>query len=184
VAVQSDLWIFGYGSLIFRPDFPFVSRCEGFIAGWSRRFWQASPDHRGTPTDPGRVATIIACPGARCWGVAYCVAESESARVLAYLDERECGGYSRRMLPFESTRRETREVIADVLVYIADHTSPNYVGPEETHHTAARVRNACGLMGPNRDYVRRLAEALAQMGADDSHVFELARALELDAGSL
>src|SRR5688572_20808711 len=146
--MPSDLWVFGYGSLIFRPDFPFVARQEGFITGWSRRFWQRSLDHRGTCERPGRVATIVASPGARCWGVAYRVAEHERAEVLRYLDERECGGYQRYFLPFHTPGAAP---IDSVLVYIADAGGPNYVGPEETHHIAACLREACGLMGPNRD---------------------------------
>jgi cation transport regulator ChaC len=176
MAVDSDLWVFGYGSLIFRPDFPFVARREGFITDWSRRFWQASPDHRGTPELPGRVATIVASPGARCWGVAYGVAAEERERVLAYLDERECGGYERRMLPFHT---HGGEPLASVLVYIADHGNPNFVADEDVSTIAARIRAACGLRGPNLDYVLHLATALANMGADDPHVFELARALDL-----
>jgi len=173
---ENDLWVFGYGSLIFRPGFAYAARREGFICDWSRRFWQASPDHRGTPQNPGRVATIIASPGARCWGVAYRVAAAERASVLAYLDERECGGYERRVLPFFDPDGET---LTSVLVYIAEHGNPNYVGPEDTATTAACVRAACGLMGPNLDYVQHLASALTGMGAVDPHVFELAQALEL-----
>ena len=173
---ENDLWVFGYGSLIFRPGFAYVARREGFICDWSRRFWQASPDHRGTPQSPGRVATIVASPGSQCWGVAYRVAAAERAGVLAYLDERECGGYERRSLPFFTPDGEPLD---SVLVYIAEHGNPNFVGPEDTAITAACVRAACGLMGPNLDYVWQLATALAHMGADDAHVFELAQALEL-----
>jgi glutathione-specific gamma-glutamylcyclotransferase len=181
-ALNSDqaLWVFGYGSLIFRPDFPFVARREGFICDWSRRFWQASPDHRGTPEQPGRVATIVASPGAHCWGVAYRVADDQREAVLAYLDERECGGYERRRLPFFTPGEES---LSSVLVYIAEHGSPNFVGPEEIADTALQVRAACGLRGPNLEYVAQLAAALTSMGAQDPHVFELALALELDLAS-
>ena len=174
-STAEDLWVFGYGSLIFRPDFPFVAKREGFITGWARRFWQASHDHRGTPDCPGRVATIVSSPGVCCWGVAYQVAPEHTHAVLCYLDERECGGYTRQRLPFHGS---CGQVLSSVLVYIADHGNPNFVGPEETHAIAACVRAARGLMGPNRDYVLKLAAALESMGADDPHVFELARALD------
>jgi len=170
-----DLWVFGYGSLIFRPDFPFIAKREGFICGWVRRFWQASLDHRGTPACPGRVATIVSSAGARCWGVAYQVAPEQQQAVLRYLDERECGGYERRLLPFHTP---CGSMMCNVLVYIADHENPHFVGPEDTQAIASCVRAACGLTGPNRDYVLKLAAALELMGADDPHVFELARALE------
>jgi glutathione-specific gamma-glutamylcyclotransferase len=179
VAVNSDLWIFGYGSLIFRPDFPFSARCQGYITGWTRRFWQASPDHRGTPQQPGRVATIIVSPQEQCWGVAYRVAEVDRARVLEQLDERERGGYERKIVPFYTSEAALR-CVERVVVYIADHTNPNYVGPEDTQQIADIVREARGLSGANREYVLRLAAALTAMGAIDPHVFELARAIALD----
>ena len=169
-----DLWVFGYGSLIFRPDFPFVDRREGFITGWARRFWQASMDHRGTPDCPGRVATIVSSPGVRCWGVAYQVAPEHTAGVLTYLDERESGGYAKQQLPFHGA---CGTVLATVLVYIADPGNPNFVGPEEPCAIAACVRAARGVTGPNSDYVLKLAAALESMGADDPHVFEVAKAL-------
>ena len=174
-ASAEALWVFGYGSLIFRPDFPFIAKREGFITGWARRFWQASLDHRGTPACPGRVATIVRSPETRCWGVAYQVAAEEQQAVLSYLDARECGGYERQLLPFHTP---CGQVLNEVLVYIASHDNPHFVGPEETHAIAACVRAACGLTGPNREYVLKLAAALERMGADDPHVFELARALD------
>ena len=64
-----DPWIFGYGSLVWRPAFPFVERHAGWVRGWSRRFWQSSSDHRGVPEDPGRVVTLIPDDAARCWGI-------------------------------------------------------------------------------------------------------------------
>jgi cation transport protein ChaC len=179
VALNSDLWIFGYGSLIFRPDFPFSARCQGYITGWTRRFWQASTDHRGTPQQPGRVATIIASPDERCWGVAYRVAEADRLRVLAQLDERERGGYERKIVPF-NTGDSDQPCVERVVVYIADHLNPHYVGPEDTQRIADIVRVARGLSGANREYVLRLAAALAAMGATDNHVSELARAIALD----
>ena len=90
-----DLWLFGYGSLIFKADFPFLERHPASIAGWSRRFWQGSHDHRGTPDAPGRVVTLVEDPGAVCHGRAYRV----SSDTLAHLDHREKNGYLRFVTP-------------------------------------------------------------------------------------
>jgi cation transport protein ChaC len=169
------LWVFGYGSLIFRPDFPFMEKREGYIEGWSRRFWQASIDHRGTPELPGRVVTLIANAGERCWGVAYRVADADASAVLARLDHRERGGYQRRTLAFHP--QHPTALTFPVVVYVADEANPHYVGPEDVARSAARVHIAHGPSGANRDYVLQLAAALLAMGADDLHVFELARVL-------
>jgi cation transport protein ChaC len=169
----ADVWIFGYGSLIFRPDFPFVEQRAGLLRGYARRFWQASMDHRGTPEAPGRVVTLIESAGESCSGMAYRVAAADREPVLALLDHRERGGYARRSLRL-STHAGTLE---DVVVYVADETNPNYVGPEELERIVSIVGAARGPSGANREYVLRLAEALERMGAEDAHVFEIARAV-------
>src|SRR5690606_19916645 len=64
-------WIFAYGSLLWRPDFPYNQRRRAAVRGWRRRFWQASPDHRGRPEAPGRVVTLIAEADALCHGLAF-----------------------------------------------------------------------------------------------------------------
>jgi cation transport protein ChaC len=101
------------------------------------------------------------------------VAAADREPVLALLDHRERGGYARRSLRL-STHAGTLE---DVVVYVADETNPNYVGPEELERIVSIVGAARGPSGANREYVLRLAEALERMGAEDAHVFEIARAV-------
>lgn len=167
-----DMWVFGYGSLVWRPAFPFEERRAGYIEGWKRRFWQGSTDHRGVPGAPGRVVTLLADPGSRCWGMAYRVAHAERERVLAQLDHREKGGYERHSVQVHAGGERI-----GALVYVATSDNPNYLGPASVPDIAAQVLRSTGPSGPNREYVLRLAEALRGIGADDSHVFELAEAV-------
>jgi glutathione-specific gamma-glutamylcyclotransferase len=163
-------WVFGYGSLVWRPAFDFVERREGIVHGWARKFWQASTDHRGVPEAPGRVVTVHREPGARCHGVAYAVPEAQRAVVVRLLDHREQGGYERHEVAVETARGR----IDGAVMYVAGPGNPSYVGPRSLAEIADVVVRSQGPSGDNVEYVLRLAEALRAMRADDDHVFALA----------
>ena len=171
-ASRDDLWIFGYGSLVWRPGFAHVERRAGFIEGWSRRFWQGSTDHRGIPHAPGRVVTLIAEPNAICWGAAYRIAAEDRDAVLQCLDHREKGGFERHRVEVRLRGPEPERVSA--VVYVAGSDNPNYLGPAPTAEIAAQVRRSTGPSGSNSEYVLRLAQALRELRARDAHVFDLA----------
>jgi cation transport regulator ChaC len=166
------LWIFGYGSLVWRPEFAYRERCPAFIRGWARRFWQGSTDHRGVPGAPGRVVTLVRDAAATCWGVAYRVEPRVADAVLEALDRRERGGYERHEVPLHVAERAAP--IDGGLVYVATPRNPNYLGPAPLDAIAEQVVAARGPSGHNVEYVLSLAESLLEMGADDAHVFELA----------
>lgn len=167
-------WVFGYGSLIWRPDFDYAERRTGFVRDWARRFWQASIDHRGVPSRPGRVVTLIKEPGALCFGTAYRLREEDRNAVLEGLDHRERGGFIKEFLPvyFGGDLPEAETSIS-ALVYVATERNPNYLGPAPLAAIASQVRASQGPSGPNLEYVLRLAEALRAMGVEDEHVFAL-----------
>jgi cation transport regulator ChaC len=168
-------WVFGYGSLVWRPDFPHVERRVGRIGGWRRRFWQGSPDHRGQPHAPGRVATLVEESQAVCWGVAYRVSEADWNGVVERLDARESGGFQRHEVHVALREPEGETVRA--LTYVAGPGNPNFLGPAPLDEMLAQMRAARGMSGPNTEYVVRLAESLHAIEAPDPHVDDLARKL-------
>jgi cation transport regulator ChaC len=174
--VDDALWIFGYGSLLWRPAFPHSERRVGFVEGFARRFWQGSTDHRGVPGAPGRVVTLIPKAGERCWGAAFRVADSDRERVIEQLDHRERGGFERLELEVHTSGDARRSLRA--LVYVAGPANPNYLGPAPLATIAAQVRSASGPSGSNTDYVAGLVGALREMRVDDPHVAALAALLE------
>lgn len=161
-------WIFGYGSLIWKQDFPFVEARPAFIRGWQRRFWQGSPDHRGSPDAPGRVVTLVPSAGAICRGMAFRVRGGDRDEILRQLDHRERGGYRRVHADLFVEGHPLRGV-----VYAADEANPNFLGPAELVDMARQVLASSGQSGANAEYVTRLARSLREIGADDAHVFEL-----------
>ncbi|MEP1472480.1 MAG: gamma-glutamylcyclotransferase [Halieaceae bacterium] len=164
-------WVFGYGSLIYKVDFPFLQREAASIHGWARRFWQGSHDHRGTPDSPGRVVTLIPSAGTLCRGVAYKVKHE----VFEHLDHREKNGYQQRKVQLSFERERPPET---GVVYVADEDNHAYLGDcGSIAELAAHIARSHGPSGSNSDYLLQLATALRELGEEDTHVFELESAL-------
>ena len=177
--MNKDLWIFGYGSIIWRVDFAYSEQRPAFIKNWARRFWQGSTDHRGVPEQPGRVVTLIAQPGEICWGRAYKVESSAVDDVLSHLDYREKGGYDR--LAIEITFSNTDSVHG--ITYHATQDNPNFLGEASDSKIAQQIINSHGPSGSNIEYLDKLHESLKEMNASDPHVTSIAnhaRALNLE----
>lgn len=177
----APLWIFGYGSLLFRPDFPYEERLPAEVRGFVRRLDQGSPDHRGTPERLGRVVTLLRAddPAATCGGAVYRVADAHAAEVLALLDHREKGGYERLLV---EARLLGRDDHVQATTWIASPDNPYHLGPESLPAMVAQIREATGPSGRNVDYVLRLAATLDDLGIVDPHVAEIARALQAHGG--
>ena len=169
-----SVWLFGYASLIFKADFPFILRRPACIHGWTRRFWQGSHDHRGTEAAPGRVATIIAQPGAVCDGMAYLI----SPEVFDHLDHREKNGYLRLTTDIEFEDGASVEG----LVYIATQDNAAFLGAASELEIAQQIARSKGPSGPNRDYLNELAVALRELGKSDPHVFAIEQHLAGEDG--
>lgn len=166
---HESVWLFGYGSLIFKADFPFIERRPASIGGWSRRFYQGSHDHRGTERAPGRVVTLVPVAGATCHGMAYLVTPEE----FAHLDHREKNGYLR----LATEMRFEDGGVAEGIVYIATHDNAAYLGPASEEAIARQIAMARGPSGPNSEYLLQLARALRELGKEDAHVEAIERHL-------
>ena len=166
---MSDLWLFGYGSIIWKVDFPFVEKKTGHIRHWSRRFWQGSTDHRGLPHAPGRVVTLIDTPGSVCGGVAFKLAAETLDETLALLDYREKGGYQRINLPIYFD-----DGVVDGITYCADRHNPNFLGDAPLLDIAHQIARSHGPSGANKEYILNLDTALADLGFNDPHVSDVA----------
>ncbi len=163
-------WLFGYGSLIFKVDFPYIDSKPACIHGWSRRFWQGSHDHRGTLENPGRVVTLIEEADAVCHGLAFQVDSS----VFEQLDVREKNGYLRLFIDMEFDDGSR----APGLIYIATTDNDAFLGAAGEKQIAEEIAAAEGPSGPNSEYLFGLADSLRNLGYEDDHVFEIERHLK------
>ena len=163
---MNEAWIFGYGSIMWNPGFPYKTKKTCFIRGWERRFWQASSDHRGTPSFPGRVATLIQKKYSRCWGVAYNIHQQDENETLQSLDIREKNGYERTAVIATSLLGSS----FDCLTYVAGPSNRHYLKGEPLTSIARRIEIARGPSGTNAEYVILMVQELRKLGVYDQHV--------------
>lgn len=172
------MWIFGYGSLMWKVDFPYEEKKLGFIRGFARRFYQYSTDHRGTPENPGRVVTIIPADKSFCvYGIAYRIHKDDIEKVVAHLDYREKGGYERKSVVFHPFNED--EEPFKITLYLGDHDNENYAGPADIKAIAEQVYRSEGPSGTNIEYALKLANAMKLFfpHVEDDHLFSLEKEL-------
>jgi len=173
---SGDLWVFGYGSLMWRPGFAHRERVPARLIGLHRALCVFSFVHRGTPERPGLVLGLDR--GGMCRGIAFRVAAAARAQTLAYLRSREqvTTVYieTLRQIALEDDKR--RKVRA--LCYVVDRSHVQYAGrlslAERLHH----VRQGHGRSGPNRDYVLETVRALEALGYRETDLHLLAERLK------
>ena len=167
-----ELWIFGYGSLIWEPGFAFDDRFVATLSGYRRAFCMSSIVYRGTPDAPGLVLALDADPESACAGVAYRVRGPAGEDVLAYLRERELVSYAYReaWLPVEIAGIGTVEAVA----YVSDPQHPQYRGGLSLEAQADIIARARGPRGPNADYLFNTIDSLGALGLADPHLLRLA----------
>ena len=170
--MQDAMWVFGYGSLIWNPEFAVAERQIARLADWHRSFCMRSIHHRGSVADPGLVLALDHAPGGHCDGVAFRVAPGQEAATLAALRERELisSAYLERQLTvaLQDGRRVTS------LAFVIDPDHDQYCGGLALAEQARIIARAQGGRGSNRDYLFSTAEHLQALGIEDVDLTRLA----------
>lgn len=163
-----DLWVFAYGSLMWRPEFAYAESRIGTVRGFHRRFCLLQRRFRGTPERPGFVLALDR--GGLCRGVAFRLAGTNPSETLMPLWRREMRGrgYVARWLPVA-----TEAGTVSALTFLVNRASDRYSGRLTDAEIAEKIAAACGHMGPSAEYLFRTVEACEALGIRDRHLWSL-----------
>ena len=164
---RGDVWVFGYASLIWRPEFDFAEHRPARLHGWHRSFWMRSRVNRGTPAQPGLVFALVS--GGSCQGMVFRIERARVQQELTRLWAREMptGVYDPRWLPCR-----TAQGPITALGFTLSRRSPNFTGRLSDAELLQVLRQASGRYGTTLDYMLHTAQALRARGMLDR---ELAR---------
>jgi glutathione-specific gamma-glutamylcyclotransferase len=170
-----DLWVFAYGSLMWRPNFPYAEKSLAVLEGAHRSLCVYSVVHRGTPSAPGLVLGLDR--GGRCEGMAFRVPSQFAQNTRGYLNRREnvTHIYSAVTRAVKLVDGSSRHVSA--LCFLADRRHPQYAGTLSPERQAFLVRRSTGSSGSNIEYVLNTVEHLRELGVHDARLEQLAIAL-------
>src|SRR3954469_3733390 len=179
---QNDLWVFAYGSLMWKPGFDFVERVPARLIGEHRALCVYSFVHRGTPEKPGLVLGLDR--GGACRGIAFRVAEKNRSAVVAYLREREqVTSVYREVKRSVWLENEARQRVS-ALAYVVDRGHVQYAGRLSLAEQLRNVQQGHGRSGANREYVISTVKAIEAEGFRDTQLHQLSLMLHDDARSL
>jgi cation transport protein ChaC len=179
---RGDLWVFGYGSLMWSPGFAHRERSVGLLWGYHRALCILSTRYRGTHRRPGLVMGL--CRGGSCWGMAFRVPAARVPSALAKLWNREMPRrvYKAKLVPVRISRG--RKVRA--LAFIADPAHPQFARELDLRSRAQMVAQGVGERGPCTEYIRATLRHMAELGVGDPHltrVLEKAETMRAKASS-
>src|SRR3981189_2549205 len=179
---KGDLWVFGYGSLMWRPGFEFIEQVPARLIGEHRALCVYSFDHRGTPEKPGLVLGLDR--GGACRGVAFRVAAGSRNATVDYLRSREQTTHVyREVMRSVWLENEARQRIS-ALAYVVDRGHVQYAGRLSLTDQLRFVQQGHGRSGNNRDYVLATVKSIEAQGFRDAQLHQLATMLHSDARSL
>ena len=163
---KGDLWVFGYGSLMWSPCFGYTRKALGRAHGYHRALCILSTRYRGTRLKPGLVMGL--CRGGSCWGMAYRLDAQRKGRALASLWRREMNRrvYAPRLIPVQLPGGHTHPPLA----FVADPSHPAYVAELDLHGRARLVAQGIGARGPCVDYIRKTLDHMHEVGVRDPHL--------------
>lgn len=171
--MAADLWVFGYGSLLWNPGFAHVETVLASLEGYHRSFCMRSIHHRGSVAEPGLVLALDALEGAQCRGIAFRVAPWAHDETLETLRARELisSAYFETTLPVRLV--DGREI--EAVSYVIDPDHEQYCGGLPLDEQAEIIARATGGRGPNREYLLNTADHLEELGIEDAELSWLAR---------
>ena len=172
---EGDLWVFGYGSLMWRPGFEFIEQVPARLIGEHRALCVYSFDHRGTPEKPGLVLGLDR--GGACRGVAFRVAAGSRNATVDYLRSREQTTHVyREVMRSVWLENEARQRIS-ALAYVVDRGHVQYAGRLSLTDQLRFVQQGHGRSGNNRDYVLSTVKSIEAQGFRDQQLHQLAAML-------
>ena len=170
-----DLWVFGYGSLMWRPGFDFVEQMPARLIGEHRALCVFSFDHRGTPEKPGLVLGLDR--GGACRGIAYRIAAKHRDDTVAYLRAREQTTHVYREVMRAVWLENPARQRVSALTYVVDRGHVQYAGRLSLTEQHRYVRQGHGRSGNNRDYVLATVKSIEAQGFRDPQLHRLAMML-------
>jgi cation transport protein ChaC len=178
---KGDLWVFGYGSLMWRPGFEYTEQVPARLIGEHRALCVYSFVHRGTPERPGLVLGLDR--GGACRGIAFRVAEKHRASTVAYLRDREqVTSVYREVMRSVWLENEPRLRVS-ALAYVVDRGHVQYAGRLSLAEQLRHVQQGHGQSGANREYVIATVKAIEAEGFRDGQLHQLASMLHDDRPS-
>ena len=164
----ADLWVFGYGSLIWRPGFAFEESLQARLNGYHRSLCVFSHVHRGTPERPGLVLGLDR--GGSCVGIAFRVASRDAEATIAYLREREQVTNIYRESVSRVWLKDGSGRAVPAVAFVVDRSHSQYAGKLSAEERLHLIRQGHGIGGPNSDYVEATNRHLIELGIRDAEL--------------